>query len=879
MHVNTSTSLPLASARASDLDVGTRLYTATTRASSAKASRVPVSERESQRLLAQMQNIDVRDEVDRIYSAILAQVDGAATASSGGGDDYFPTAQDYAALAGSRGGGRDGAAMSVISGTTRTSRGIVPGLALSRLRSNTFGSAERDVNRKIVKSADPGPGAYHRDVSSFSSGVGTPRWRAPASGAANKARTRSGTDPHAPVALGPAPGDYAVASTFEDAARARHGGGTFGRATRDRSPRTVAPGPGSYDLEVRRATAAATSAAFRSSSPRLPQERSASPGPTAYRAEDAETRGRVKAPAASFGKASTRRSPLPDDAAAPTPGPGQYNVVAATAIPPRDAKTRGVIPLAGRTAQGGLFAPPDGGDAPGPGNYEPRYVDPHPRSARITGPLEGPRDTRTAFPGPGSYVPHPVVENEPSFTVPKASRFAADEKHAAAMAAQPGPQSYVDAPLDLLSDHAKAPGFAAVLAARFHSDATETPGPGAYTGPAAAPVTVGGVITTAPREPVFPTSQVPGPGTYTLPGAPPVPGAPVFSTAPREPPAADPTPGPGTYFTDATQPTRESPAFGTGPRFEADLPPQSGPTVGPGAYDPARSDFAGVGRGPTFGTHLRDPMAPADTPGPGAYNAPASTLDVPDHAASFTTGPRFVDLNAKSPVPGPGTYEALGPAEHTRAAVFGSEPRAAAEGTSPSPAPGPGTYNIPPSIGVEGASPTFGTGVRPPLSQAPDGPGPGAYAVSTGQIDPRAPRSASALRPNMSRRATTTNPDPALTSHWTPRQSTSARLCSAPNAASTWMTRTPAATCRGRAPTTRTANRCCPTRRWPSSAPLRASTLQPSRPRPACRGLVRTRCRRWGQTHRPPRSAPPRHAPPRSTWTFPGRARTRPATG
>lgn len=737
--------------RASDLDVGTRLYHATTRATTSKtAPHRSARERETARLMQQLQNIDVRDEVERIYDSIVASVDDTGARAVvedalrpvmfSDDDAAHPFQQRPSSAATASSGARSGVGVSK--------------LALGKLRCNTFGSQARAVCQTLPRSAEPGPGAYTPRAGAFDSQKGTPRFRPASSGAATRARGRQGTDAAAPAKV-PGPGEYAVPSTFQGAATPRQHP-TIGRAPRETRVRSQSPGPGAYDVGQRFSgapdqEAPAKRVPFATSAPRMPTHRAASPGPGMYDTDDTARGDAAKPRGAVFGKASTHREHTAQTRS-PSPGPGQYNVAEAVAMPLRDRLTKGVIPAAKRNTVdtfGG--AEKLNQEAPGPGQYDPRSLD-SVRAASIRGPVKQPK--RDNVPGPGAYCPEAaaVIEHAPEHAIPKAARFTDDERAARERASSPGPQSYSTSDVRMLSEYASAPSVPMQTAvrptAKLPRESEVSPGPGAYT-PMDDPRAPAAVMGTGAKDPQAAKDAVPGPGTYEVAAPPSDTHGPFFGSAPRavntmQSDAA--APGPGTYNADLPG-GAAGPSIGTAQRGRTDPTPGSG-SVGPGAYDTAASTFGDPNRAPSIGlpTAPRGGSTSTDAPGPGAYDAANPHAIGTAPATGFGVAPRFVeDTDARDKgTPGPGTYNAPSDVpEHNRApaAFIGTAPREAAEPSSAA-APGPGTYS--PKAPGDDRAPALGTADRVThadevAKRASAVPGPGTYAVSATVVEPQVP--------------------------------------------------------------------------------------------------------------------------------------------
>jgi hypothetical protein len=769
----------MASLQMDDDDIGTRLYHQPTSASRGKggAPGAPSAAQAIQhrQFQQQLKNIDVRDEVDRMYNAILDSLDG--------GDSFTPprpaSARAAARRPASSGGRPSTTADQGAEGVNVDDYGVgghaaVGRLNLTTLRSNTFGSARRKVLDRVEKTDGPGPGSYYGDDKTSRNRFGTasmsstPRWRAPVSergrGRTPGRRTKSGGE-RVIGELGagaevPGPGEYPAQSDFNafkgrDRSRPSFSKAGLGRMDRYDTSCEETPGPGSYATDgataLRDPSPTRGTAGFGSSAARMPRQRSSSPGPGNYNTSEAVA-ALDNAPKASFSTASTKRLPSRRNAAPEdeTPGPGTYNVVAATAIPQRDAKIRGVIPTSGRDDR--VLGGKDklSGNTPGPGSYDTTIGMPKGPSASIRGVVALPPSQAMTNPGPGTYNTATPVSTE-GVALPRAQRFAEENTKHRAASEMPGPAEYAPhAHGEVTSDGQRVLGGVVPTAIRAVGETAKkgnAPGPGSYSphdGATEAEPTA--VFSTATRDTdMVAKDQIgaPGPGTYQLHDAATmaVSGAAVIGTSARMPDqkmgAANP--GPGAYTVSDAVALDTGVAIGSAPRFHDDSKKDSAnPNVGPATYTLPASDFehADGSPGVTIGLQRRI-VAPSELiPGPGTYEA--GTVDA-GLAVAFGTGDRFVkskEDGANGEAPGPGAYQPAMPAngENAGGAVFGTAKRTVGDESAATELVGPGSYDVTGgdvakqagiSVGMPTAERHTDAALR--AAEREDQPGPGAY--------------------------------------------------------------------------------------------------------------------------------------------------------
>ena len=761
------------------LDVGERLFRRATASFAGKRSSADRAASLSAMFESRCENIDVRDEVERMYQRALAAVEGNTDG---------PTSGHTNQSAGGCDEGHDGPA----------SPPAIPRLSMAAilaLRSNTFGSSRRGLTEPVRKADGPGPGSYYRGVpadaaATSSIGSNTPRWSigsGPRSGrtpaGVNRDERRRGLDPTLSAgatnlaSAAPGPGEYTIPSTFADVAKKPTAGNskthtTFGRSQRSSigTPRSGdCPGPGHYALNVGPKPPSLATASFSSKAARLPKAGGPAPGPGRYEVESAERFLRAAASGAvAMRPSSHSRSISPPSQRHATPGPGTYNLADDPGAR-RAQATRGVIPTAGRPVDE-LFGVKLTDSTPGPGSYDTEGFG---GGFGHEAPAFSIRHTVTgcapdAVPGPGAYFSQslPTSLEGPRYSMNKAVREGQGYDHAAA--SQPGPADYSTAaavaavterpPRAVMGTAPRTvllPATEAVAASG--ADALLTPGPGSYEPmrfeSEAAPRAAGFGI--GERSSPFATAldaAVPGPGSYDIRKAETAvsagPTAAVMGTQPRMLDVKSSTladVGPGSYDVAAAT---EGPTAVIGTAAARGAVEVTSVDVGPGSYDTAAiSDFnllASTRVGIAIGLPLPPKRDPVDAGrGPGTYDIPPTVPSGP--AATFGTSAshRFADCapTGASVLPGPGSYDPSGAATEVpgahRAAVMGTEQRALGQPTgSTGPHVGPGTYALPPAIGAitPGSTiGTMGTGRRETaeLSAGIGGPGPGSYELAT----------------------------------------------------------------------------------------------------------------------------------------------------
>ncbi|TPP44079.1 Sperm-tail PG-rich repeat family protein [Leishmania donovani] len=562
------------------------------------------------------------------------------------------------------------------------------------------------------------------------------------------------------------------------------------------------PGPGAYDTEAGyRALQRSAASALICTAPRLTVDGShragvqisaatagdtvdgARAGPGTYDVESGykvvreSIKGGVIPRAGADARAKVEGEEVQDGG----PGPGAYTLPA--------------LPPSGPTAYLGMSAPrfpneqalaaTEGNTTPGPGDYD---VDAATSLVNRPGAIIGraprvsllvPTGATSANVGPGSYM-LPALPAGRGAVMSTARAVATAETGEAAE--RPGPGLYD--PVDMRASSTRTFSLARTGARFPCSDArvTDAPGPCAYDLPAV-PMTRGVVFDTAPRFSRSSGGQSTdgvGPGAYEVVDlSPPVRSA-VMGSAVARPDLERKDGnggGPGAYSPQYAQVEKNAPRVvlarapagrGAADYYasgDASMPSHeqragAGSELGPGQYDPQYpSDVVQAGRGYTFGSAPRAAAVAGavDGPGPGAYEVRMTRdgrlVDGGDGsgAAGFGTAPRLAEAGASATMPagpGPGAYMpeaytdmsagfgcgALSPAVRIGSAprIVGDDARAAAD------VPGPGAYEPNPCV----LYPTVPSISFPRADSAhalgdTDTPGPGAY-VTTGFAAARA---------------------------------------------------------------------------------------------------------------------------------------------
>ncbi|AIN95509.1 hypothetical protein LPMP_050670 [Leishmania panamensis] len=491
--------------------------------------------------------------------------------------------------------------------------------------------------------------------------------------------------------------------------------------------------------------------------------------------------------------------------------------------------------------------------APGPGSYD---IDAATSLVNRPGAIIGraprasllvPTGATSENVGPGSYMLPALPVGRGAVMLTARACAAAEAGDAAE---QPGPGLYD--PVDMRASSARAFSLARTSARFPDSDAhaADAPGPCAY-GPPAAPVTRSAVFNTAPRflpnsgdvadslvgpgsyDPYRPNTAAPahriararrfpdgdgdgdgtgadsvGPGAYEVVDLSPPGRSAVMGSAVARPTlewkdgnsdgvtavgSAAVGPGPGAYSPQYAQVERSAPRVvlarapaGRGAvdyyaSGDASMPfhaqhTGAGSGLGPGQYSPQyQTDLAQAGRGHTFGSAPRSAAAvesgvggsgALDGPGPGAYEVRVTrdgrSVDGGDGsgAARFGTALRLAEEGTSATMsagPGPGAYmpEAFtdmgaggGNAALSSVVRFGTAPRILGGGDAGAAAdvPGPGAYEPNPAMWWPTApSISFPRANAAHALGGTDTPGPGAY-ITTTLAPPRAAHFGSAPR-------------------------------------------------------------------------------------------------------------------------------------
>ena len=719
----------------SDMNVGDRLYSQNTAASSRKRSSTSNSRgieeawNSLRNTTADAAALDVRSEVDRMYDSIMSSIDKVPDDPNGSqARRHVPfVVNEYT------------------NPRVATMKAMMKPISLKMYRQatgSTFGSGRKGMSDPVKKREDePGPGDYHHsegdhvnadtgrngvtahglNVSATTSGI------AARSNSSSIARPQSrgysfGTSPRqshlnvsatvrsvssgAAALLQPGPGDYAVPSSF-GLANTGSKKGSFGLAERSAPLKKDAPGPGTYSLDGSppNRTSSPARAAFVSGTPRLPQVKSDTPGPGEYIKPLQPTAAAADAPAYTFPRASAKPpSTL-------SPGPGTYNVM----LEP-DRRDKGVIPTSGR--DDGVW----GGkrlmeESPGPGEYDPQLERGNGVSMKFRHPpKEDPR------PGPGQYDAHDVTDHGPMWSF----RGRPVEKPAESL---PGPSDYCTEDAGKHVVEAAAAFSFGTSARELHPEAAVRaglPGPGAYVTEVTS--TASGVVmgTSKGRDLGWSGGNggvdVPGPGAYDVAVLPSSPAPQLATTSARFPVDAEKlaVPGPGQYLSLVSG-GGAAVSIGTAARDSTAVfgRVETGPEVGPGSYTMTS------GRdGPMYsmGLPLLSTIQQSPDLGPGSYSPELASASP---RAVIGTAPRGNAFEVpRLTVPGPGAYSVQDSVAQERpaAATFGSSPRMPPTVTS---MVGPGTYEMAADDrvggGVLGTAERFQT--RPPEAT----PGPGEY--------------------------------------------------------------------------------------------------------------------------------------------------------
>ncbi|KAG5486333.1 hypothetical protein CUR178_07644 [Leishmania enriettii] len=567
------------------------------------------------------------------------------------------------------------------------------------------------------------------------------------------------------LCLGPGPGTYDVRSgegwcmrrspQWSFGTAARHAASTVGpvsavgedrRGLNSQARDAVShPGPGAYDTEAGyRALQRSASSALICTAPRFTVDDSDGVGFLASSTADGATGAGVR------------------------PGPGTYSVESGYAVL-RESIKGGVVPRAGADACAKGDSKKVQYDGPGPGAYtlptlppsgptaylgmsSPRFpweqtltsgtVDRGGQGAMATGSEHPPYPSAKLLlgnlvtPGPGDYDVDAAARlvNRPSAIIGRASR-ALLLVPAGATSADVGPGSYMLPALP--AGRGAVMCTARAAASADAGDAAERPGPGLYD-PVDMHASSARIISLARTAARFPDSN--------------------------HPHAAGDTPGPCAYGLSAV-PTTRCVVFDTAPRFSPNSGGDGGASdsvVGPGSYDPYRTDTAAPAHSIARARRFTD--SDGDGVGPGAYEvvdlSPPGRSVVMGSAVARPTlewkegdGGSTSALGSAAAVPGPGAYSPQY-AQVERSAprvVLARAPagRGAADCSPsgdasmpyhgqlvcPSSELGPGHYDpqYPSNFLQAGRCYTFGSAPRAAAAAAgssgADGPGPGAYDV------------------------------------------------------------------------------------------------------------------------------------------------------
>ncbi|KAG5487076.1 hypothetical protein LSCM1_07746 [Leishmania martiniquensis] len=550
------------------------------------------------------------------------------------------------------------------------------------------------------------------------------------------------------------PGTYDVESGYA-VLHERIKGGVVPRAGADACTRDEGkeapyggPGPGAYTLPA--LPPSGPTAYLRMSSPRFPWE----PTLAAVTAD----RGGSSAVATASGHPPYLPANLfPSNAV--TPGPGDYDVDAATRLVNRPGAIIGRAPRASLLVPTGATS-----TSVGPGSYMLPTL-PAGRgavipTARATAPAEA--GDAAELPGPGLYNPVDIhASSARTFSLARTSARFPDNNHAHAADSTPGPCAY--------GVPAVPTGRSVVFdtAPRFSPDSGgggtsgDGVGPGAYEVVDLSPPGRSAVIGSAVARPTLERRDGDGGSACAVGGAAAVPGPGAYSPqysqveerAPRVVLArASPGRGPADYNVSGDT---SMPFHG---QFAG-----AGSGLGPGQYDPQYPpDLVQAGRGYTFGSAPRTAAAAADAvasgvggPGPGAYEVRVLrdgrfvAGGDGNGGVRFGTVPRLAEVGtavAMSAGPGPGAYtpEAFtdmgadpGSAVASPAGRFGKAARIMGGGDARAAAgvPGPGAYE--PNPGVLWPTAPSASFPRADGTHAlgeTDTPGPGAYVTAAGAM-------------------------------------------------------------------------------------------------------------------------------------------------
>ncbi|CAG9568249.1 conserved hypothetical protein [Leishmania major strain Friedlin] len=594
-----------------------------------------------------------------------------------------------------------------------------------------------DVNGRALHAVDhPGPGAYDTEAcyralqrSAASALICTaPRLavddshRAGVQGSATTAGDTVNGARAGPGTYDVESGDRVVRESIKGGVIPRAGADARAKVDNEEA-QDGGPGPGAYTLPA--LPPSGPTAYLGMSAPRFP-----------YQQALAATEGNVGGQGAAAAAAGNGHPPHPNTdlflAHLATPGPGDYDVDAATSLVNRPGA------IIGRAPRVSLLVPTGSTSANvGPGSYMLPALPAGRGAVMSTARAIATAETGDAAerPGPGLYDP---VDMCASFTrtfslARTGARFPDSDAHAADA---PGPCAY-DLPAVPMTR-----GVVFDTAPRFSrssgGQSTDGVGPGAYEVVDLSPPGRSAVMGSAVARPDLERKDGNGggPGAYSPQYAQVEKSAPrvVLARAPVGRGAAD-------YYAsgDASMPSHEQRAG-------------AGSELGPGQYDPQYpSDVVQARRGYTFGSASRAAAVASavDGPGPGAYEVRVTRdgrlLDS-SGAARFSTAPRLAEESASATMPagpGPGAYMpeaytdmgagfgggALSPAVRIGTApriVGGDDARVAAD------VPGPGAYEpnpwvlypTAPSISFPRADSAHALGDT-------DIPGPGAY-VTTG---------------------------------------------------------------------------------------------------------------------------------------------------
>ncbi|KAK7196379.1 Sperm-tail PG-rich repeat [Novymonas esmeraldas] len=699
----------------------------------------------------------------------------------------FPVAAAAAAAVGSSRGGPGPAAYEVASGLRWLQRRAPAASLVFRHDRGPRGplrSGDADADLACAVSAAPGPGTYdvHRGEAWWRQRG--PRWSfgtAARHGSSSSGGGGGGGDGAHEDGGHPGPGAYDTETGYRALLRGSTTTALLATATRFIDGVDDRVGPGTYDTE--HGLLLLRTRVKGGVLPRAPRGAGGGdedhddrddvgcggPGPGAYTLPPLPPTG----PTATLSTSATR---FPWDAAAADvpsmPGPGSYDLAAATQIATRGGAIIGRAPRTSLLACTGTTA-----TEVGPGRYTLPAL-PAGRAAVMTTVAavgsgdEGERGG--GGPGPGQYDPVDMnASTARSFTLARtAARFPASRAGSGEDGDGPGLGLYEVAAAAAAT--AAAPhGAVFATSARFPNDEGDRDaalvGPGSYD-----PYAMDGAAAVAhslARAPRFPSDASTrgggdggvGPGAYEVVDLSPLGRGVVMGSAvarPADGGGAAAVPGPGAYSLQYTQVETAVPrvvlARAPAERGEGGGGRGGDVVPGPGQYDPEHAadqqQQQQHRRGYSFSAAPRSTMAvghgtAGDVPGPGAYDA-RLTRDghVVDGGggggggARFGTAPRHdgdVQRGGASASPGPGAYapelHATANAGVAGAVSFTTAPRLVGGGVGD--VPGPGAYDptmtlqwpTAPSVSFPRSTTATTSGARGAADDAT--PGPGAYSV------------------------------------------------------------------------------------------------------------------------------------------------------